>query len=185
MRLIAGRFRGRVLAAPEGMTTRPTADRVRESLFNILAHGEPQLRGAHVADIFAGSGALGLEALSRGAAKVTFFEKDPAPLSVIAANIKKLGCDKESELLRADACNPPAAKQPCDILLLDAPYRSGLANLALPALQAQGWIAPGARIVIEVAASEPCKSPLPGCEITDERKYGAARLVFLAVQQAP
>src|SRR5579859_125410 len=142
MRLVAGRFKGRVLAAPEGSTTRPTADRVRESLFNILAHGEPELRGARVADVFAGSGALGLEALSRGAAHVTFFEKDTPPLSVIAANIKKLGCEREADLLRTDACNPPAARQPCQFLLLDPPYRSGLAAVALPALHAKGWIAP-------------------------------------------
>src|SRR5882762_4142553 len=95
MRLVAGRFKGRVLAAPEGSVTRPTADRVRESLFNILAHGEPELRGARVADVFAGSGALGLEALSRGAAHVTFFESAFPAQAVIAANLKKLGCEKE------------------------------------------------------------------------------------------
>jgi 16S rRNA (guanine966-N2)-methyltransferase len=180
MRLIAGRFRGRVLAAPEGMTTRPTADRVRESLFNILAHGEPALAGARVADIFAGSGALGLEALSRGAGHVTLMEQHAMPLAVIADNIKKLGCDAETTLLRADALKPPKAPAPCDILLLDPPYKSGLAAQALPALQAMGWIAPHARIVVEVAAGEPFKSPLAHFAVADERKYGAARLVFLA-----
>jgi len=179
MRLVAGRFKGRVLAAPEGMTTRPTADRVRESLFNILAHGEPPLRGARVADIFAGSGALGLEALSRGAAHVSFFEMAPAALSVIAANVKKLGCEKETALLRQDATKPPKAAEPCQFLLLDPPYKSGLAAPALVALSAQGWIAPDARIIVEVAAAESFASPLPDFAVTDERKYGAARLVFL------
>jgi len=179
VRLIAGRFRGRVLAAPEGMTTRPTADRVRESLFNILSHGEPELRGAHVGDVFAGSGALGLEALSRGAARVSFFENDIRPLSVIAANIKKLGCEAEADLLRADALKPPKAKQPCQFLLLDPPYQSGLAAPALLAMEAAGWIAADARIVVEVAAAEGFKCPLAAFEISDERKYGAARLVFL------
>jgi len=179
MRLVAGRFKGRVLVAPEGMTTRPTADRVRESLFNILAHGEPELRGARVADVFAGSGALGLEALSRGAAHVTFFETAPGAQAVIAANLKKLGCEKEAALVRQDATKPPKAPEPCRFLLLDPPYKSGLVGPALTALAAQGWIAPDARIVVEVAAAEEFTSPLADFVIADERKYGAARLVFL------
>ena len=179
MRLVAGRFRGRVLAAPEGSATRPTADRVRESLFNILAHGEPDLRGARVADIFAGSGALGLEALSRGAAHVTFFESAYPAQAVIAANLKKLGCEAEATLIRQDALKPPKASAPCQILLLDPPYKSGLAIPALQALAAQGWIAPAARIVVEVAAAEDFVSPLPGFTVVDVRKYGAAKLAFL------
>jgi 16S rRNA (guanine966-N2)-methyltransferase len=179
MRLIAGRFRGRVLAAPEGMTTRPTADRVRESLFNILAHGEPELRGARVADVFAGSGALGFEALSRGAKEVVFFENGAKPLAVIAANIRKLGVEESAILYGADAAKPPKADAPCQILLLDPPYNSGLAGPALLALKEAGWIASDARIVVEVAAAEGFKSPLPDFAIADERKYGAARLVFL------
>lgn len=179
MRLVAGRFRGRVLAAPEGSTTRPTADRVRESLFNILSHGEPALRGARVADVFAGSGALGLEALSRGAAHVTFFESAVSALSVIAGNLKKLGCEAEATLVRQDALKPPKASAPCQFLLLDPPYKTGLATPALQALAAQGWIAPDARIVVEVAAAEDFVSPLKGFSVTDIRKYGAARLAFL------
>ena len=183
MRLVAGRFKGRVLAAPEGMTTRPTADRVRESLFNILAHGEPELRGARVADVFAGSGALGLEALSRGAAHVTFFESAPSAQMVIAANLKKLGCESEATLIRQDALKPPKAIAPCQVLLLDPPYKTGLATPALQALSAQGWIAPDARIVVEVAAAEDFVSPLPGFAVVDVRKYGAARLAFLAASE--
>ena len=167
MRLVAGRFRGRVLAAPEGSVTRPTADRVRESLFNILGHGEPELRGARVADIFAGSGALGLEALSRGAAHVTFFESAFPAQAVIAANLKKLGCEGEASLIRQDALKPPKAPAPCQILLLDPPYKTGLAGPALVALSAQGWVAPDARIVVEVAAAEDFKSPLPGFSVVD------------------
>ena len=180
MRLVAGRFKGRVLAAPEGSVTRPTADRVRESLFNILAHGEPELRGARVADVFAGSGALGLEALSRGAAHVTFFESALPAQAVIVANLKKLGCETESSLVRQDALRPPKAPAPCQFLLLDPPYKSGLAAPALLALAAQGWIAADARIIVEVAAGEGFTSPLSDFKISDERKYGAARLVFLA-----
>ena len=171
-----------MLAAPEGSATRPTADRVRESLFNILAHGEPALRGARVADIFAGSGALGLEALSRGAAHVTFFESAYPAQAVIAANIKKLGCETEATLLRQDALKPPKTLAPCQFLLLDPPYKSGLASPALVALAAQGWVAPEARIIVEVAAAEEFVSPLPDFAIADERKYGAARLVFLTAK---
>lgn len=181
MRLIAGRFKGRVLAAPEGLTTRPTADRVRESLFNILAHGEPPLQGARVLDIFAGSGALGLEALSRGAEFVTFCESDPKPLSVIAANIRKLGCEASTTLLRADALRPPKAPAPCQFLLLDPPYKSGLAAPALIAFAVAGWIAPNARMIVEVAAAEGFRPPSEDFHITDERKYGAARLIFLTL----
>jgi 16S rRNA (guanine966-N2)-methyltransferase len=180
MRLIAGRFRGRVLAAPEGTGTRPTADRVREALFNILQHGEPPLAGARLADVFAGSGALGLEALSRGAAQVTFIENAPAPLAVIAANLRKLDVAAAATLLRVDATRPPKAERSCQFLLLDPPYRSGLAAPALVALAAQGWIDADARIVVEVAAAEEFSSPLPHFVVSDERKYGAARLVFLA-----
>lgn len=179
MRLIAGLYKGRVLAAPEGITTRPTADRVRESLFNILAHGEPALRGAKILDVFAGSGALGLEALSRGAAHVWFIEQDAKPSLVIDANIRKLGCDANATLLRCDALRPPKAPAACRLLLLDPPYRSGLAGPALIALAAQGWIDRPARIVVEVAEGEEFASPLADFAIQDERKYGAARLVFL------
>jgi 16S rRNA (guanine966-N2)-methyltransferase len=138
------------------------------------------LEGARVADVFAGSGALGLEALSRGAVEVTFFESDPKSLAVIVANIRKLGCEDMTTIMRCDATDPPKAAFPCQFLLLDPPYRSGLAAPALVALRAQGWIARDARIVIEVAAAESFKSPLPDFAIVDDRKYGAARLIFLA-----
>ncbi|OIQ97172.1 ribosomal RNA small subunit methyltransferase D [mine drainage metagenome] len=180
MRIVAGRHRGRVLLAPPGATTRPTADRVREALFNILAHGEtPPLRGARVLDAFAGSGALGFEALSRGAAHATFMEIDPAAYAVIHGNARKMTAEGEADILRADATRPPPARRPCDIVLMDPPYKSGLGQTALTALAAQGWIAPQALVVVEVAAAEAFASPLPDFVIADERRYGAARLVFL------
>jgi 16S rRNA (guanine966-N2)-methyltransferase len=110
---------------------------------------------------------------------VTFFETAPAAQAVIAANVKKLGCEKEATLLRQDATHPPKAAEPCRFLLLDPPYKSGLASPALTALAAQGWIAPDARIIVEVAAAEMFASPLPDFQIADERRYGAARLIFL------
>lgn len=179
MRVVAGRFRGRVLAAPEGRDTRPTADRAREALFNILTHGDPALKGARVADIFAGSGALGFEALSRGAHHVSFFETAPKALAAIQANIDKLGCPSECTVLRGDATKPAMAVAPCQFLLLDPPYHSGLSQRALPALQSQGWIAKDALIVVELAADEDFVAPLDGFAISDERRYGAAKFIFL------
>lgn len=179
MRIVAGRHRGRVLLAPEGTATRPTADRVRESLFNILAHSDPALAGQRVLDAFAGSGALGFEALSRGAAHVTFMESEPRTLAVIAANARKLGVEAEVTLLRADALRPPKAAAPCRFVLMDPPYKSGLGKPALAALKAQGWLAEDALVVVEVAAGEAFARPMAELSIVDERKYGAARLVFL------
>ncbi|HIJ61369.1 MAG TPA: 16S rRNA (guanine(966)-N(2))-methyltransferase RsmD [Rhodospirillaceae bacterium] len=182
MRIIAGRNKGRVLAAPPGSATRPTADRVREALFNILAHGATELARAAVLDAFAGSGALGLEALSRGAARVTFLETDPQAAAVIEANLRKLGAGSQAVLLKADATRPPRAAAPATLVMMDPPYKSGLATLALPALATAGWLADETLVVVEVAAGEPLKSPLPGWAVTDERTYGAARLVFIRKQ---
>jgi 16S rRNA (guanine966-N2)-methyltransferase len=181
MRIVAGRLKGRVLFAPEGQSTRPTSDRAREALFNILAHGEPPLEGAHVLDAFAGSGALGFEALSRGAGSVTFMETDGAAFAIIHGNAKKLAVEKQVSIQRFDATHPPKALTPCRFLLMDPPYKSGLAKPALLALEAQGWIAPDAMVVVEVAAGEAFTSPIKELTIVDERKYGAARLVFLSL----
>lgn len=176
MRVVAGRFRGRVLAAPEGLATRPTAERAREALFNILG---TRVEGACVLDVFAGSGALGLEALSRGAREATFIEQDRAAQAVIRANIHKLGLDGTTLLQGFDATRPPPAAQTHDLVFLDPPYKSGLAIPALVALEAAGWLAENLLAVVEIAAGEGFKAP-PGLVIGDERKYGAARLVFLS-----
>jgi len=184
MRIVAGRHRGRVLLAPAGQATRPTADRVREALFNILMHGDPPLAEALVLDAFAGSGALGLEALSRGAGHVTFMETDGTAMATIYGNAKKLDEVERTTVLRVDATAPPKAKQACRLILMDPPYKSGLAKPALIALHAQGWIAPHALAVVEVAADEAFGSPIKGVPIIDERSYGAARLVFLRFGEA-
>ena len=183
MRIIAGTHRGRRLRAPE-TGTRPTADRVREAVFNILAHGvaEAVIAEASVLDVFAGSGALGLEALSRGAAHATFMDDNGAAIACVRANAKTLGVAAETTLLDADASRPPppplAARAPCALVFLDAPYGSGLAPAALAALDAKGWIAGGAVCVVEVAAREDFAAP-EGFDVLDERTYGAARVVFL------
>ena len=164
--------------------TRPTADRVREALFDILlsaalAEGKDDLAGIAVLDVFAGSGALGFEALSRGATRAAFIETELDALSVLGANIRKLGVADRATPLRFDATKPPKAASGYDLVMLDPPYRSGLAGPTLSALLKRGWIAPAATLVVEVAAGEPFAPPDGDFAITDERKYGAARLVFL------
>ncbi len=214
MRIVAGRHRGRRLEAPAGMAVRPTADRTREALFNILTQGKlpwrapvggqgvdgqggggqggggqgaegqgaerrgNPLAGARALDAFAGTGALGLEALSRGAAFVTFMENQAAALAACRNNIALLEETVRSQALRCDVLRPPPAPAPCDLVLMDPPYNQGLAAPALAALEAAGWLAPGALGVVELMAKEPFAPP-EGFEALDERKYGKARLVFL------
>ena len=132
-----------------------------------------------VLDAFAGSGALGLEALSRGAVRVFFMENDAGAATVIDANLRKLEAGPQAVLLRVDATRPPQAPAAATLVMMDPPYKSGLAGIALPALAAAGWLAEDALVVVEVAAAEPFKSPLPDWAVIDERRYGAARLVFL------
>lgn len=180
MRIVGGSHKGRRLTAPDGRGTRPTSDRARESLFNILAHSPlVELDGARVVDAFAGSGALGLEALSRGAEHVWFIERDNAALAAIRANVAELRVGEQATILRTDATKPPPPPvQPCTLALVDAPYEKDLSAPCLAALAARGWLAPGALAVVEVAAREPLTPP-EGFTIADERTYGAARVVFL------
>ena len=179
MRIVGGSHKGRRLTAPDGRGTRPTSDRARESLFNILAPSPlVELDGARVVDAFAGSGALGLEALSRGADHACFMERDPAALAAIRANVAELRVGEQATILRADATKPPVAPRPCTLALIDAPYDKDLSAPCLAALAAKGWLAPGALAVVEVAARE--MLPVPdGFTVADERIYGAARVVFL------
>ncbi|MBB2204113.1 16S rRNA (guanine(966)-N(2))-methyltransferase RsmD [Gluconacetobacter takamatsuzukensis] len=181
MRIVAGQWRGRALVAPPGRTTRPTADRVRQALFDMLLHapwgGYDLMAQAHVLDGFAGTGALGLEALSRGAVHCTFFETDRAALAALRANIAACRAAGRTTL-RGDITRPPAAARPCDLLLLDPPYGQGLPERALAALSRTGWIALGALVVIETGADEPlptCAPILPEAPLA-ERHHGAARL---------
>ncbi len=186
MRIIAGRHRGRRIAAPAGRAVRPTAERAREALFDMLAHGGlaagggAVLEDARVLDAFAGSGALGLEALSRGAAHASFMDRDPAALKAARANVEALGERGRATLYLADAAEPPEAEAPADIVLMDPPYGSGLAAPALAALAARGWIARGTLAVVELPARGAPFDPPPGFAAVRERRYGAARLVFLS-----
>jgi 16S rRNA (guanine966-N2)-methyltransferase len=182
MRIVGGKHRGRRIAAPPGEAVRPTSERAREALFNILAHGRfgsrPAFEDARVLDVFAGTGAFGLEALSRGARFATFIEKDREARDVLAANITALGESARTRLLSVDATAPPRADGPYDLVFLDPPYRSGLAAPALIALAQAGWLAPGALVIVELAARGDFEPP-PGFEMLEERRYGAGRLVFL------
>jgi 16S rRNA (guanine966-N2)-methyltransferase len=182
MRIIAGKHRGRALEAPEGRAVRPTSDRAREALFDILAHGRfadhPVCEGARVLDAFAGTGALGLEALSRGAAQASFIEMDRAALAALRANINALGEERNAAVLPGDARHPPKAGAPVTLAFLDPPYGEDVAAPALAALAATGWLAPGALAVVEVGAKQKLGAP-PGFTLLEERRYGAARLVFL------
>ena len=184
MRIIAGRHRGRRLLAPAGAATRPTADRVRQALFDVLWHapwaGRAAVEGARVLDAFAGTGALGLEALSRGGTHATFLETDRAALSALRANIAACRETERCTVLAADATRPPRAPSPCALVFLDPPYGRGLVEASLPALSAAGWIAPDALVCAELeAAPGGGASPPPGFATVAERAHGAARILFL------
>ena len=180
MRVISGRLRGRRLMSPPGDATRPTADRARQALFDMLAHapwaGRETLQDARVLDAFAGSGALGIEALSRGAAHVTFMETARPAQAVIRANLDAVGEAGRAMVLPTDATRPPRAAAPCGLAFLDPPYRAGLLPRALAALAAQGWFAPEAVLCLEMAQDEAAEFTNP---VLAERVHGAARIVIL------
>ena len=187
IRIIGGKHRGRMLATPEGEATRPSSNRARESLFNILMHaswrddedgGTSPLIEARVLDAYAGSGALGLEALSRGAAHATFLDNEAAAVKAIGENLRKLGETGAAKVVRADATRPPRSREPCALVFLDPPYRSGQASAAITALAGAGWMTPGCIVTVELAHNEDLAPP-DGFATIDERRYGAAKIVIL------
>lgn len=183
MRIVGGKHKGRSLIAPPGGATRPTADRTRESVFNVLAHAawSPGLEGRRVLDLFAGSGALGLEAMSRGGAFALFVETDAAARGAIRDNIEALGLFGTTRIHRRDATDlgvkPAGLGEPFDLVFLDPPYGKGLGEAALKTLAGGGWIAEDAIAVFECGAVE--TPATPGFEVLDERTYGAAKVLFL------
>ncbi|MCA3275265.1 MAG: 16S rRNA (guanine(966)-N(2))-methyltransferase RsmD [Roseomonas sp.] len=182
MRIIAGRWKGRALVAPPGLATRPTSDRARQAIFDQLWHapwaGRDMLEGATVLDGFAGTGAMGLEALSRGAARAFFMEQDRAALAALRANIAACKASDACRVIAGDVTAPPIAAAACSLVFLDPPYAKGLVPRALAALQAKGWIAPGALIIAETGRDEESLA-LPGFEEISTRDHGAARLSAL------
>ncbi len=184
MRIVSGSLRGRALKTPEGQGTRPTSDRARQAVFNILEHAAwaPELSGARAIDLFAGSGALGFEAISRGVAFCLFVETDEAARGAIRENIDAFGLFGATRIHRRDATNlgprPASAGEPFDLAFMDPPYRKGLGEKALAGLAEHGWLKPGAVVMFERASDEPDVAPA-GFEVLDARDYGAARVTFL------
>lgn len=181
MRVIAGRFKGKTLDAPKGLATRPTSDRVREALFNVLEHGVPEVsfEGARVLDLFAGSGALGLEALSRGARYGLFIEDDASARGVIRRNVEALGLTGATKIWRRDATRlgPAGNITPFDLVFCDPPYGKGLATEALQSAVDGGWLVPHAIVVLEERAGEAPAWPQGLAEI-DRRRYGDTEIAI-------
>ena len=186
MRIVAGKFRGKALTSPSDDSIRPTADRVRESMFNILSSRlGPVFADKNVLDLFAGTGALGLEALSRGAAHVTFVDMGAESRGLIRDHIEAFGAGGVTKLLRRDATDlgPAGSFGPFDLVFLDPPYGQGLGEQALAGLVAQGWLAPGALLVFEESVTAEVEIP-PGFTLDDRREYGAAAVHFLTFGEA-
>jgi 16S rRNA (guanine966-N2)-methyltransferase len=181
MRIVAGQFRGRTLATPEGAHTRPTSDRVREALFNILEHGigDFTFSGMRVLDLFAGTGALGLEALSRGAAYGLFVEEDPAARGLIRRNIEALGLTGITKVFRRDATDlgPAAGNRGFGLVFLDPPYEQGLAERSLLSAARGRWLAPGAVVAIEEGKRATVTLP-PGFTALDQRTWGDTQVIL-------
>ncbi len=174
MRIIAGQWRGRPLVAPPGDATRPTSERAREALFSMLASRLGDFADLRVADLYAGTGALGLEALSRGAAHATFVESDRTAVTALKANIARCGADFATTVLAQPVQAIGRAAAPFDLILLDPPYGEGLALPALARLVEYGWVAPHALVSVETAKGEALDPP--GFTLDTVRAHGKARL---------
>ena len=177
MRIIAGEWRGRKLVAPSGELTRPTADRTRETLFSMLTSRLGSFEGLSVLDLFAGSGALGLEALSRGAASCLFVEQESPAIKAIRSNIDALDARTRSTVQQASVMSLGPAKKPHDVILLDPPYDTGAGQVALDRMLRLGWIGAATWMALETGSREDIA--IKGLQIDTERKVGKAKLTFL------
>jgi 16S rRNA (guanine966-N2)-methyltransferase len=181
MRVVGGRLRGRALAAPKSQAVRPTPDRLRETLFNILAHGygDP-VQDARVLDLFAGTGALGIEASSRGAAFVLFVDDGAEARALLRENVEALALGGLTRIFRRDATHlgPVHPLEPFSLAFLDPPYGKGLADLALASVREGGWLTAGALVIVEEAATAKFSTPAGYTEL-ERRTYGDSELVFL------
>jgi len=184
MRIVAGKFRGKALTSPSDDSIRPTADRVRESVFSMLASRlGPNFTGVRVLDLFAGTGALGLEALSRGASSIMFVDTGAEARGLIRDHIEAFGAGGIAKLMRRDATDLGSAGniKPFDLIFLDPPYGEGLGELGLISARDGGWIAPGATIVFEESSSVEIEIP-EGFELDDRREYGSAAVHLLSFE---
>ena len=182
MRIVGGRLRGRLLEAPASRAIRPTSERLRKSIFDILVHRHAGVvEGARVVDLFAGSGALGIEALSRGAKFALFVDNGPEARALLRANVEVFALGGVTRIWRADATllGKAPAGPPFTLAFLDPPYDKGLAGPALAGLVEGGWLAPGALVVVEESAEAEIGAPT-ALRIVDERVYGETKVVFLA-----
>ncbi|SJM68242.1 Ribosomal RNA small subunit methyltransferase D [Brevundimonas diminuta 3F5N] len=189
MRIVAGQYRGRAIVTPEGQNTRPTSDRARQAIFNVLEHA-PWAEGLHearVIDLYAGSGALGFEALSRGAAFCLFVDTDDGARGAIRENMDAYGLFGRCRVHRRSATDmgprPGSADEAFTLAFLDPPYAKGLGEQTLARLLEGDWLAPGAIVVFERGSDEP-EIDTPGYERLDARDYGAARVLFLRASEA-
>lgn len=186
MRIVGGKFKGRRLVAPENWDIRPTSDRARESIFNIIEHADfaPDIKGASAVDIFAGTGAMGLEAMSRGAAPVTFVDLNDTARATILKNAGTMGQGRSVTVLRLDATKMPPppriASCPATFAFLDAPYDQDVSGPALLSMLARGWVAAGSLCVVETPSDRTFDAPR-GYKMEDQRKYGRATVSFLGV----
>lgn len=181
MRVVGGRLKGRNLTAPSSRDIRPTADRLRESVFNILVHAyDNPIDGARVLDLFAGTGALGIEAASRGAAFVLFVDNGAEARALLRNNVEALALGGVTKVYRRDATNPGPAHpmEPFSLAFLDPPYGKGLAEKALTSLREGGWLTPGALLVVEEAKAASFAAP-DGYEELERRAYDDTEFVFL------
>ncbi|MDE1468394.1 16S rRNA (guanine(966)-N(2))-methyltransferase RsmD [Aurantiacibacter sp. D1-12] len=181
MRIIAGDWKRRPLKAPQGDATRPTADRTRETLFSMLTSRLGTFSGLRCADLFAGSGALGLEALSRGAEHCLFVEQDAAAIRALRSNIAALRAQQQCDVVAGSALSLGPAKAPLDLIMLDPPYKTGAGAVAIDKLVRLGWVGPGTWVTLEISAKE--DADVRRMEVESERKVGAAKLVFLRLPE--
>ena len=187
MRVVGGRLKGRNLASPSSREIRPTADRLRESLFNILVHAyDDPIEGARVLDLFAGTGALGIEAVSRGAAFALFVDDEAEARALMRQNVEALGLAAATRIFRRDATKlgPAHPVEPFGLVFLDPPYRKGLALPALTSLRDGGWLAAEALVVVEEAADAELAAPA-GYEELERRGYDDTMIVFLRAINPP
>ncbi len=183
MRIVGGELRGRGLATPSGSAIRPTSDRVRQTLFDILTHGYGDvLRGARVLDLFAGTGALGIEAISRGAASVVFVDEGAEARGLIRTNVEAFGLTGRTRVFRRDATQlgDAGTVQPFDVVFADPPYGKGLGEKALASALGGGWLKPTSLVVLEEDAAATVEPP-PGLEIQEIRRIGDTQVVFMRV----
>jgi 16S rRNA (guanine966-N2)-methyltransferase len=179
MRIIAGEWRGRPLVAPEGEATRPTSDRTREGLFSMLASRLGSFEGLRAADLFAGTGALGMEALSRGAAHCTFVDSDRNAIAAVTANLARFGAAARADIRSQRVEHVPPPPIPCDLVFLDPPYETSLTGVALARLVDPAWVAPGGFVSVETKAGAE-RFAIPSCfEAAAERRFGKAQINLL------